>query len=276
MLAVIRRSRRGRAANELPMFSWLKAVVHRDQDYPAAPEGQVIYAIGDIHGRSDCLARVHELIDQDVARRSRRESAVEIYIGDYVDRGQDSKGVIELLLRRAKMTPVVLLRGNHETTMEAFLRGLTTFEDWRKLGGLETILSYDVDARALLANGGTIRPRDVAERLPVSHTRFFSKLKSFYICGRYCFVHAGMRPGIPLERQSIEDLIWIRDDFLNFAGDFGYIVVHGHTPTPDVEFLPNRVNIDTGAYATNRLSAIRIDSTGLTALTRPSKQDADS
>jgi serine/threonine protein phosphatase 1 len=248
------------------MFSWLKTHAQGERAYPPAPDGVTLYVIGDIHGRSDCLGSVHALIDRDIAHRASRDSVAEIYIGDYVDRGPDSMGVIDLLIQRFMTTRVILLRGNHELTMESFLRGLTPFENWRKMGGLETILSYDVDARALLANEGTIRPRDLAERLPVSHIRFFSALQNFYVCGRYCFVHAGIRPGIPIARQSIEDLTWIRDDFLDFAGNFGHIVVHGHTPVTAVDFLSNRVNIDTGAYVTNRLSVIRIDANGLSAL----------
>jgi serine/threonine protein phosphatase 1 len=248
------------------MRSWLETLVHREETYPPGPEGVVLYAIGDIHGRSDCLASAHALIDRDIARLGNRDRAVEVYLGDYIDRGPDSKGVIDRLIERAATTPMVLLRGNHEIIMESFLWGLTPFDDWRKLGGLETILSYGVDARALLVRGGTISPGDLAERLPLSHIRFMSALENVRQFGRYCFVHAGLRPGIPAEKQSIEDLAWIREDFLNFAGDFGCVVVHGHTPVNAVEFLPNRVNIDTGAYATNRLSVVRIDAEGLSVL----------
>jgi serine/threonine protein phosphatase 1 len=251
------------------MFSWLAALFHRQESYPPAPEGVTIYAIGDIHGRSDCLATTHALIDRDIGQKGSSNAAVEVYIGDYVDRGPDSKGVIERLLARAESYKIVLIKGNHEIIMESFLRGKTSFDDWRAVGGLETALSYGVDARALLAHGGTIRPRDLAEKLPIPHLRFFSALEDMHLIGRYCFVHAGIRPGVPLERQSIEDLTWIRDDFLDFTGNFGCIVVHGHTPVPTVEFLPNRVNIDTGAYATNRLSVIRIDADGVSVLGNP-------
>ena len=153
--------------------------------------------------------------------------------------------------------------------MESFLRGQIPFEDWRAVGGLETVLSYGVEARALLKNAGTIRPRDLAERMPSEHLRFFSMLENVRTLGPYCFVHAGLRPGVPVAEQALEDLTWIRDEFLNFSGDFGFIVVHGHTPVPAIDFLPNRVNIDTGAYATNRLSVLRIDSRGLSALEPP-------
>jgi serine/threonine protein phosphatase 1 len=222
--------------------------------------------IGDIHGRSDCLENAHAAIDRDMRLRDNSHEAIEVYVGDYVDRGPDSRGVIDRLVARSTIVKAVLLRGNHEVLIESFLRGLIPFEDWRSVGGLETILSYGVDARTILNKWRTIRPRDLAERLPVSHLRFLSALQGFFTCGAYCFVHAGVRPGIPLQMQSCEDLTWIRDDFLSFAGDFGFIVVHGHTPVVEIDFLPNRVNIDTGAYATNRLSVIRIDADGLSSL----------
>ena len=247
------------------MLTWLKSLRRRGFRYPPGPEGVVLYAIGDIHGRSDCLERVHRMIDRDIAERGSRELAVEIYVGDYVDRGPDAKGVIDRLIARSAATSVIALRGNHEILMESFLRGLTPFEAWRPLGGLETILSYGVDARKLLATGG-VNPQHVADKIPAVHLRFLSTLKDRYAIGRYAFVHAGLRPGVPFERQTIDDLAWIRDDFLNCSDDFGFVVVHGHTPAPNVEFFRNRINIDTGAYVTNRLSVLRIDGQGVTPL----------
>jgi serine/threonine protein phosphatase 1 len=248
------------------MFSPFKRSVRTHAMYPPGPEGVTLYAIGDIHGRLDCLCRAHSLIDGDVRASATGNSIIEIYLGDYVDRGPDSKGVLDKLIERSVEIATVLLRGNHEIIMEAFLRGRTSFENWRALGGLETILSYGVDGREALAKGGTILPRDLAEKLPLSHIRLFSRLQAMYVIGDYCFVHAGLRPGLPIDQQSLEDVAWIRDDFLNFNGDFGYIVVHGHTPVNAVELLSNRVNIDTGAYATNHLSVVRIDAHGLTVL----------
>jgi serine/threonine protein phosphatase 1 len=247
------------------MFAWHKFRRRREAQYPPAPAGTLLYAIGDIHGRSDCLAEAHELIDRDITRRGARDQVTEIYIGDYVDRGPDSKGVIDRLVARSTAVRLVALRGNHEIMMEAFLRGQTPFEDWRRLGGLETVLSYGVDARGLLAKGG-VTPRDLAEKIPVSHLRFITSLVGVHIEGAYCFAHAGLRPGVAVENQSIADLAWIRDDFLRFAGDFGAIVVHGHSPVRNVDFLQNRINIDTGAYMTNRLSVLRIDADGVTVL----------
>ena len=252
------------------MFSWLKTADRRDSCYPEAPDGMTLYSIGDIHGRSDLLAQAHSLIDRDVLERGAKDRSVEVYIGDYVDRGPDSKGVLDLLIARSRAARIVALRGNHEIAMESFLRGLVPFEDWRALGGLETILSYGVDARSLLERGD-IQPQDLAMKMPVSHFRFFSTLNVVWRVGQYCFVHAGLRPGIAIEHQSTDDLAWIREDFLNFAGDFGAIVVHGHSPVEEVDFLPNRINIDTGAYATNRLSVIRIDGDGVSVLNHSSK-----
>jgi serine/threonine protein phosphatase 1 len=248
------------------MFEWLKSIVSRPTAYPPAPGGVTLYAIGDIHGRADCLAGVHAIIDRDQAERGHSDRTIEIYLGDYVDRGPDSKVVINRLIERSAKREMVLLKGNHELIMESFLRGETPFEEWRAVGGLETVLSYGVDARSILAAGGAIEPSDLLKRLPVSHAKFIAALKPKWTIDGYCFVHAGLKPGVPLEKQSITDLTWIRDEFLNHSGDFGFVVVHGHTPVAAIEFLPNRVNIDTGAYATNRLSAIRIDSQGLSAL----------
>jgi serine/threonine protein phosphatase 1 len=252
------------------MLAWLNFRRTREARYPPAPAGTLLYAIGDIHGRSDCLDRAHDLIDRDVAERGAHKQASEIYIGDYVDRGPDSKGVIDRLVARSAKARLVALRGNHEIMMEAFLRGLASFEDWRRLGGLETVLSYGVDARDLLAKGG-VTPRDLAEKVPASHLHFISSLMGMHTAGAYCFVHAGLRPGVAIEEQSIADLAWIRDDFLRFSGSFGFIVIHGHTPVTSVDFLQNRINIDTGAYMTNRLSVLRIDSGGVTALEPASK-----
>jgi serine/threonine protein phosphatase 1 len=247
------------------MFAWLKSLAHREARYPPSANAAVLYAIGDIHGRADCLKRAQDLIDRDVAERGADERALEIYIGDYVDRGPRSKEVIDLLVRRQATRKLIALRGNHEILMDSFLKGRIPFEDWRRLGGLETILSYGVDARRLLEQGG-IEPRDFAEKVPASHLQFLSTLTNIHVAGRYCFVHAGLRPGVPIERQSPEDLAWIREDFLNFPGDFGLIVVHGHTPITNIDFLRNRINIDTGAYLSNRLSVLRIDAEGACAL----------
>jgi Calcineurin-like phosphoesterase len=234
-------------------------------DYPAAPEGRTLYAIGDVHGRADCLRRAFAAIDKDVINLPRGQSATEIYIGDYVDRGPDSKAVIAALIQRADLTATVFLRGNHEILLDRFLNGKLDFEAWRPLGGSQTALSYGV-AASRLKNAANLSGADLSRLIPDSHLRFLSQLSHYFVVGDYCFVHAGLRPGVPIERQTPDDLAWIREDFLDYPGSFGPIVVHGHTPLPNIDFRRGRINIDTGAYITNRLSVIRIDAKGVTPL----------
>ena len=246
------------------MFSWFRALRTERASYPPAEAGVVLYAVGDIHGRSDCLRRTFDAIDGDAASLPQDRAPTEIYLGDFVDRGPDSKGVLDALIARAGVRNSVFLRGNHEILLESFLSGQTPFEAWRMFGGLETALSYGVDARLLKGDG--LKPPDLARLIPAAHLAFLSALKPYYVSGGYCFVHAGVRPGIPLERQTIEDLAWIREDFTEARGPFDHIVVHGHTLTRKVDFGKFRINLDTGAYMTNSLSVIRIDGEGVTEL----------
>lgn len=229
--------------------------------YPPAPDGLVIYAIGDIHGRSDCLRAVHQRIDDDTCRLKPGERAVEIYLGDYIDRGPDSFGVVEMILARSNTTISVCMKGNHESMLEAYLARELSFEQWKLVGGLQTLLSYNVDS-FLLKHGGPALLPAVTASIPEVHKKFFALTRPYIKLGHYCFVHAGLRPNVVLEEQTLRDLTTIRKPFLDYTGSFGCIVVHGHTPNNQVEFKPNRINIDTGAYATNKLSVIRIDENG--------------
>ena len=221
--------------------------------------------IGDVHGRADCLVRAQARIDRDRGAAQAAPRAIEIYLGDYVDRGPDSKAVLDLMAARARATRIVALRGNHETAMEFFLAGRLPFAAWRALGGAETLLSYGFAASDLRRAEGP-RREDFAERLPDDHRRFLASLSAFHRAGGYCFVHAGLRPGVALESQDVADLTGIRHEFLDDDGDFGFIVVHGHTPVERVDFRSNRINLDTGAYVSNRLSVLRIDASGAALL----------
>lgn len=236
--------------------------VELTQAYPAAPEGETLYVIGDVHGRADCLVRAQARIDLD---RAGAPSATEIYLGDYVDRGQDSKTVLGLMAARTRARRVVALRGNHETAMESFLAGRLPFAAWRASGGVETLLSYGFAASDFRRADGP-RREEFAERLPEDHRRFLAALCAFHRAGRYAFVHAGLRPGVALENQDLDDLTGIRGEFLDHEDDFGFIVVHGHTPVERVDFRSNRINLDTGAYVSNRLSVLRIDAAGAALL----------
>jgi serine/threonine protein phosphatase 1 len=234
--------------------------------YPGLEGAQRLYVIGDIHGRADLLARTHALIDRDRAASSGRDGATEIYLGDYVDRGPNSREVLDALIRRASACDVRPLRGNHEDVFLNVLGGRETFERWKQVGGLETLVSYGVEVgrylrRRSLDEQGLLAA--LRERVPATHVRLLQAMAVSLAVGPYFFAHAGIRPGRPLSAQSSRDLLWIRSEFLASQADFGAIVVHGHTPTREVEYRPNRINIDTGAYLSNRLTCLRIDRDGV-------------
>lgn len=226
----------------------------------SVPDGVRVYAIGDIHGRSDLLKRQHALIEAHFTADPLPNIHL-IYLGDYIDRGPDTSGVLELLLREASnFVQVTLLRGNHEEMLLRFLDDPAVGPMWCQLGGLETLLSYGIDvAGTLAAEGYPGVARHVREKLPPPHYALLSQLQSSFTVGDYFFCHAGVRPGVPLDEQLPQDLAWIRDPFLQTKEDFGKIVVHGHSPTEQPDFRANRINIDTGAYATGRLTCLVLE-----------------
>ena len=190
-------------------------------------------------------------------------NALEIYLGDYIDRGEDSRGVVDALIDRAKYAETVFLRGNHEQFLLDFLEGRFDLSMWKRLGAVPTLQSYGVASGQLsfLASQDSQR-QALDEALAGAHARFFADTVPYFVAGPYLFVHAGLRPGIPLDQQQPADLLSIRRQFLEFEGDLGHIVVHGHTPAPQPEFKHNRINLDTGAYSTGRLTCLRIDRHG--------------
>jgi len=223
------------------------------------PDGIRIYAIGDVHGRVDLLDRSLCRIDAYRAAH-RHENDFLILLGDYVDRGPASREVLELIVARVGTHRTIPLKGNHEALMLDFLADPSVLQAWSRFGGLQTLMSYglkpsvdpDENERRELA-------ADFSRALPSGHRALLEALPSSFSCGDFFFAHAGVKPGVPLSAQKEQDLLWIRDDFLRCTQDFGKIVVHGHTPVRAPEFLPNRVNIDTGAYATDRLTCIVIE-----------------
>jgi serine/threonine protein phosphatase 1 len=218
-----------------------------------------LYVIGDIHGRSDLLDRIVDEIYRDMEKYKGGE-CLTVTLGDYVDRGPDSRGVLDRLVRNPFPTDYIALKGNHEVLFETFLRDPSTGANWRRLGGLETLASYGIPmSELMLGKGFDDAVHALRAAVPKEHLRFLSALKPS-LSTKDCFMcHAGVRPGIPLESQRLEDLLWIREEFLNSTADFGKTVVHGHTPTEWPEVRPNRVNIDTGAYATGRLTCLVVD-----------------
>ena len=218
-----------------------------------------LYAVGDIHGRSDLLDRIAEKIRNDLGNVARDE-CVTVTLGDYVDRGPDSRGVLDRLARNPFPTPYVALKGNHEELFESFLRDSSVGHQWRQLGGLETLHSYGVPVGQLMI-GKQFEEASKALRaiVPQHHFEFLSSLKTSFEWDKYFLCHAGICPGVPFERQSDQDMLWIRDKFLNSQMNFGKVVIHGHTPTEQPEELPNRINIDTGAFATGRLTCVVLE-----------------
>ena len=167
--------------------------------------------------------------------------ALTVTLGDYIDRGPASRGVLDRLIGNPFPTPFVALKGNHEALLEAFLANPAVGKHWRSLGGPETLYSYGVPVGTLMVGKDCAEAADrLRAALPAEHLSFLQSLKTSLSHGKYFLCHAGVRPGVPLESQQEEDLLWIRDEFLNSKMDFGKIVVHGHTPRPEPEVLPNR------------------------------------
>jgi calcineurin-like phosphoesterase family protein len=230
-------------------------------DTQVPDEAARIYAIGDIHGRLDLLDRAIAAIERDVKEYG--AAALTVTLGDYVDRGPASRGVLDRLCVNPFPTPHVALKGNHETFLAAFLADPGLGPQWRDYGGLETLHSYGISAsRFMLSRNYDAAAQALQEALPASHVGFLQSLKTSHSHGKYFLCHAGVRPGVPLERQDERDLLWIRNEFLASDVDFGKIVVHGHTPVEAPEVKPNRINIDTGAFATGRLTCVALDEDG--------------
>lgn len=228
----------------------------------AVPDGRRIYAIGDIHGRLDLLDSALTRLHADDRARGAAETTI-VFLGDLVDRGPESAGVIDRLCElSASGCAVRFLMGNHE---EVFLLAIGGDRQAARLfcriGGRETLMSYGV--------GGDAYERmsydEVIERLqalvPPSHVAFLTAFEALIVVGDYAFVHAGVRPGVPLDQQRGEDLRWIREPFLDHRGTLEKVIVHGHTIREEVEFRPHRIGIDTGGYATGRLTVLGLEGT---------------
>ncbi|HEX6959196.1 MAG TPA: metallophosphoesterase [Ferrovibrio sp.] len=222
------------------------------------PPGLRIYAIGDIHGRLDLLERLHGLIEADMASGAPSETVI-VYLGDYIDRGPDSAQVIDRLSRsRPSGIETVPLLGNHEAMMLEFLDAPYSGSLWLANGGDATLRSYHVRVPQSY-DELLITQRALRGALPRHHWKFLEGLPAGRRFGDYLFVHAGIKPGLPLDRQAREHMIWIRDSFLDSEIDHGMVVVHGHTVVHEVEWRPNRIGIDTGAYTTGRLTALVLE-----------------
>ena len=240
--------------------------LRRTKTQPRLPDGIRVYAVGDIHGRADLLNQMFAVLDADLASSPVRRS-IEVYLGDYVDRGPHSGDTLDLLIERSHIREAVCLKGNHEAYLLEVLRDPTKLEEWQQFGGLQTLMSYGIQPSLYPDAAEQIELiRMLIKAMPGRHLKFLRSLKPSFVCGDFFFVHAGVRPGISLKEQEEADLLWIRDDFLESKANFGKYIVHGHTPVREPDIRPNRINIDTGAYATGNLTLLRIQGSSMLAL----------
>jgi serine/threonine protein phosphatase 1 len=234
----------------------------KPQARPRVPDGEVVFAIGDMHGRADLLEQLIEAIFADEAFRQGRRCTI-IGLGDYVDRGSNSCKVLETLIALSRRSDVAsrFLRGNHEQCVLDFLQEPAIGRWWSEIGGRELLASYGVQAPSGQSEiEDWTRTRDAfAERLPADHLDFLKGLELSAAIGDYFFVHAGARPGVPLEAQAERDLIWIRDAFLSDPRAFDKVVVHGHSVTREAHLDHRRIGIDTAAFMTDVLTAVRLE-----------------
>lgn len=225
------------------------------------PPGTCVYAIGDVHGRDDLLARLLDMIAADADRRRPDKISV-IVLGDFVDRGAWSRQVVERLMAGPPPGPLqhanwVCLKGNHEEVMLDFLADPATGRGWCTYGGIETVQSYCDGTAEKGWESDLIATHGILSRyLPDCHRRFMADLPLWHQEGDYLFVHAGIRPGVELDAQTARDLLWIRHEFLDDASWHGKVIVHGHTPADEPQSRPNRIGIDTRAYDSHRLTAL--------------------
>lgn len=242
-------------------------LARRQRPEPAAasvPRGLRVYAIGDIHGRLDLLDRLLALIEEDGAGAPDLVKYI-VTLGDYVDRGPASAGVIDRLIAGPPVGfGAIHLKGNHEAAMLDFLTDTRVGPSWLSFGGQATLASYGVYPGLEI---GSLEQRmtDIQAALcgvlPPAHWEFLNSLRPSVTIGDYMFVHAGVRPGVPLNLQRDSDLLWIRESFLGSSADHGKVIVHGHTIADQPEVRANRIGIDTGAYATNRLTCLVLEGT---------------
>lgn len=241
------------------------------------PAGHRAYAIGDVHGRLDLLDQILEKIAADHRARKPARTTI-VFLGDLIDRGPQSAGVVERLRTyRPSFAKTVFLMGNHEEVLLRILAGeIDILPDWLRFGGAECARSYGVDPADLECRQPAAALKLLRQAIPKEHVRFLSAFADTASFGGYLFVHAGIRPGVPLDRQAGKDLRWIRDPFLEDDSDHGRIVVHGHTITDEVDERQNRIGLDTGAYWSGVLTAVGLEGDERWYLQTPSASPEES
>lgn len=224
------------------------------------PPGHRIYAVGDIHGRLDCLKDILQKMRNHMQQHPVADSAV-VFLGDYIDRGPHSMEVVDCLLEHSIPAKAVYLMGNHEYVLLLFLKGEFPYKHWLRWGGDATLASYGV--APCLPDADEMEVEEMRAQLeanmPAAHKAFFSQLQLMHEAGDYLFVHAGIRPGVELEKQQMEDLLFIREDFLNEPVSIDKTIIHGHTVFKKPFIREKSIGIDTGAYATGILTALILE-----------------
>ena len=242
------------------MAHWVKSLLGKKKHFPAGLPGRRAYVVGDIHGRLDLLDQLLDRINDD-AKGINPNSVFVVFLGDLIDRGPDSRGVIERLRNWPKewMRPIFLM-GNHEEVFLRILKGSARqISDWLEFGGVQCMASYGIQANRLAVLEEQAQLAEILRVVPQNHIDFLDTLVDTFEFGDYLMVHAGIRPGVPLAQQAAADLRWIRHEFLDSAALHPWFVIHGHTVTVEAEVRDNRIGIDTGAYASGRLTALVLD-----------------
>lgn len=221
-----------------------------------------IYAIGDIHGRADLLKALHENILKDSKTAHDGMKMIVVYLGDYIDRGMESRQALDMLIASPLVDfETVYLKGNHEDMLLTFLEDDSIGPDWFIIGGDACLYSYKVAPQNGLSSNNKFKQlrKGLKEALPDDHLTFLSGLKLSYVAGDYFFVHAGIMPDRPLSKQIPAHMMWVRGEFTNDERDYGKIIVHGHTITGKPDIRANRIGIDTGAFATGKLTCLVLE-----------------
>jgi serine/threonine protein phosphatase 1 len=244
------------------MFQALRQIFARGDNVPAAaiPPGQRVYAVGDIHGRLDLFEALVAAVDADDAAAAPAQTTV-VLLGDLVDRGADSAGVIALARAWQQRRRLRILAGNHEEMFLRSFKSLEMFRHFLRHGGRETVISYGIDRTAFAVAELEEAQHMMRAAVPAEDIAFLEGFEDMIAIGDYLFVHAGIDPRVPIEEQKVHDLRWIREPFLSHAEDHGQVVVHGHTITDEPEDCGNRIGIDTGAFMTGRLTALVLEGT---------------
>jgi serine/threonine protein phosphatase 1 len=228
---------------------------------PRIPPGQRVYAIGDIHGRLDLFEAIIEAIEADDEAAMKAKTTV-VLLGDLVDRGPDSAGVMNRARQWAELRKVRVLAGNHEEMFLLSFHKKDVLRHFLRFGGKETLESYGIEANPRNKKELEVLQEAMHERVPASDIEFIRHMEDRIVIGDYAFVHAGIQPQLAIDKQRGADLRWIREPFLSSEDRHSHVIVHGHTIYAKPEVRDNRIGIDTGAFASGRLTALVLEGTG--------------